>query len=87
MACTRISHMENVSTFLNNDPFICPESHEESLMEKGFGDMQETREHVVLLANKHVTAARAQKGLLRLKLTKPMNLLVPLLKIKLPHWN
>ena len=59
--------MENDASFLNNDPLICPETHEESLLEKGFGDMQETRENVVLLAGKHVNAARAQKRFVQIK--------------------
>ena len=70
MVCTGMSHMETVSTFINNDPLICPESHEESLLEKGFGDIQETREHVVMLANKHIIAARAQKRFAQIKVDK-----------------
>ena len=63
----RPSQMETFSSFLNNDPLICPETGEESLLKKGFGDLQESRENVVLLAAKHVAAAVAQKELARLK--------------------
>ena len=62
--------MQTVATFLINDPLICPESHEESLLEKGFGKMQETHEHVVMLASKHVTIAIAQKRLVQEKVEK-----------------
>ena len=53
------SQMNTFPSFLSNDPLICPETGEESLLEKGFGDLQESRENVVLLAGKHVSAARA----------------------------
>ena len=65
-----MSHMQTVATFLINDPLICPESHEESLLEKGFGKMQETHEHVVMLASKHVTATRAQKMFAQIEVNK-----------------
>jgi len=53
--------MDTFPSFLSNDPLICPETGEESLLEKGFGDLQESRETVVILAGKHVSAACAQK--------------------------
>ena len=53
--------METFPSFLSTDPLICPETDEESLFEKGFGDLQESRENVVLLVGKHVSAARAQE--------------------------
>ena len=62
-----MSHIQCVNLLLNNDPLICPESNEESLLGKGFGDVQETCENVVLLISKRVTAARAQKRFTQMK--------------------
>ena len=70
ITCARKPQMESVCTFLNNDNLFCPESHEESLLEKGFGNMQETHNNVVMLASKHVTAAKAQKRLAQIKVDK-----------------
>lgn len=63
----RPTEMETFSSFVNTDPLICPETGEDSLLKKGFGDLQESRENVVLLAATHVSAARAQKELAKLK--------------------
>ena len=63
----RPTQMETFSSFVNNNTLICPETGEDSLLKKGFGDLQESRENVVLLAAKHVSAARAQKELAKLK--------------------
>ena len=59
--------MNNLPTFLSNDPLLCPETNEVSLLHKGFGDLGETRENVVMLAAKHVNAARSQKALAQIK--------------------
>ena len=59
--------MESLPAFLNNDPLLCPETNEVSLLQKGFGDLGETRENVVLLAAKHVNAARSQKAIAQMK--------------------
>lgn len=61
------SQMNNLPTFLSNDPLLCPETNEVSLLHKGFGDLGETRENVVMLAAKHVNAARSQKALAQIK--------------------
>ena len=65
--------MESLPTFVNNDPLICPETGDKPILEKDFGDLQECRENVVLLAEKHVTAARAQKRLAELKVEAANN--------------
>ena len=62
IACKRMSDTEKLQSFLSNDALkICPETNEESLLQKRCDDLQETCEQVVLLASKHVVAARAQK--------------------------
>ena len=53
---------------------------EESLLEKGFGDLQESRENVVLLAGKHVSAACAQREFVQCKVdaaNKTLNEIIP----------
>ena len=56
------SQMDNLPAFLNNDPLLCPEKKRGLIVKyRGFGDLGETREHVVPLAAKHVSAARSQK--------------------------
>ena len=54
-----MNQMEKFQCFLSNDPLICPDTGEDSLLSKGFGDLQESRENVVMLASEHVAAARA----------------------------
>ena len=62
-----MNQMEKFQSFLSNDPLICPDTGEYSLLSKGFGDLQESREIVVMLASQHVAAARAQKELAQIK--------------------
>ena len=57
----RMNQLDRFQSFLSNDPLICPDTGEDSLLSRGFGDLQESRENVVLLASEHVAAARAQK--------------------------
>lgn len=73
MGSLRLSQMESLPTFVNNDPLICPETGEESILDKGFGDLQECRENVVLLAGKHIAAAQAQKRLAESKVEAANN--------------
>ena len=58
----------NLPALLNNDSLLCPQTNQLSFLEKGFGDMEETRENVCLLAAKHVKAARSQKLLSKMKI-------------------
>ena len=67
MTMKKPSQMDNLPTFLNNDPLLCPETNEVLLLNKGFGDLVETRENVVMLAAKHVSVARSQKLLAQQK--------------------
>ena len=76
--------MEKFLGFLSNDPLICPDTGEYSLLSKGFGDLQKSRENVVMLASQHVAAARAQKELVQIKVDaaeKSMNKSNPSKKI------
>ena len=61
MCSIRISQIETLPTFVNNYPLLCPETNNKSLLEKDFGGLQESRKNVVLLAEKYVMAAHAQK--------------------------
>ena len=67
MTAKKQSQITNLPSLLNNDSLLCPESNKISLLEKGFGDMEETRENVFILASKHVKAARSQKILSKMK--------------------
>ena len=72
--------METFPSFLSNYPLICPEIGEESLLEKGFGDLQESKENIVLLAGKHVSAAHEQKEFAQCKVdaeNKTLNEIIP----------
>ena len=55
--------MKRFPSFLSNDPLICPETGEDSILDKGIGDLQVSQENIVTLAGKHVSAALHRKSL------------------------
>ena len=62
IGCLCMTQMEKFQSFLSNDPLICPDTGEDSLLSKCFGDLQESRENVVMLAKPTCCSSSCTEG-------------------------